>query len=74
MASNTPDKAETFIKETGIEGNAKAYGSYEALLDDPDVQAVYVPLPAGAFPWKSATAELPQRLCDFEHEILCSCR
>lgn len=35
-------KAERFREEFGF---AKAYGSYEELLDDPEIQAVYIPLP-----------------------------
>ncbi|MGE4485189.1 MAG: Gfo/Idh/MocA family protein [Oscillospiraceae bacterium] len=42
IASRTLAKAEEF---RGIFGFKKAYGSYEALLDDPEIQAVYIPLP-----------------------------
>ena len=42
IASRSLDKAKTFAKKFGIE---RAYASYEELLDDPDVQAVYLPLP-----------------------------
>ena len=35
-------KAESFREEFGFK---KAYGSYEELLDDPEIQAVYIPLP-----------------------------
>jgi predicted dehydrogenase len=42
IASRTIEKAEAAARTLGI---AKAYGSYEALLSDPDVDAVYIPLP-----------------------------
>ncbi len=42
IASRTAGKAEAAATELGIE---RAYDSYEALLDDPDVEAVYIPLP-----------------------------
>ncbi|HZO97680.1 MAG TPA: Gfo/Idh/MocA family oxidoreductase [Gaiellaceae bacterium] len=42
VASRERGRAEAFAREWGIE---RAYGSYEALLEDPDVEAVYVPLP-----------------------------
>ena len=42
IAGRSIGKAEEFQKEFGFE---KAYGDYEALLKDPDVEAVYIPLP-----------------------------
>ena len=45
VAARSLDKAKAFVKETGIEGKAKAYGSYDELLDDANIQAVYIPLP-----------------------------
>lgn len=42
VAGRSLDKAEQFRSEFGFE---KAYGSYEALLNDPAVEAVYIPLP-----------------------------
>mmetsp|Transcript_9021 Transcript_9021/g.29857 ORF Transcript_9021/g.29857 Transcript_9021/m.29857 type:complete len:367 (+) Transcript_9021:56-1156(+) len=41
-ASRSVDKAKAWAKERGIPA---AYGSYQALLDDPEVQAVLIPLP-----------------------------
>lgn len=42
VASRTATKAATFAADHGI---SRAYGSYEALLEDEDVDAVYIPLP-----------------------------
>jgi len=42
VASRTYDKARTFADEMGIEN---AYGSYEELIADPNVDAIYNPLP-----------------------------
>src|SRR5437763_4725550 len=44
IASRSKDKAEAFAAEFGF---ARAYGSYEDLLADPDIEAVYNPLPHG---------------------------
>jgi predicted dehydrogenase len=42
VASRDQARAEAYAREWGIE---RAYGSYEALLEDPDVEAVYISLP-----------------------------
>ena len=42
VASRSMEKAETFAKEWGYE---KAYGSYEEMLADPEVELVYVASP-----------------------------
>ena len=42
IAGRSLEKAEQFRAEFGFE---KAYGSYEELLADPQVEAVYIPLP-----------------------------
>jgi len=42
IASRDPAKAEAAARALGI---PRAHGSYEALLDDADVEAIYVPLP-----------------------------
>ena len=42
IAGRSMEKAEEFKAKYGFE---KAYGSYEELLADPEVEAVYVPLP-----------------------------
>jgi predicted dehydrogenase len=42
VASRDRSKAEAFAREWNIE---RAHGSYEELLADPDIEAVYIPLP-----------------------------
>ncbi len=42
VASRDADRAATYARENGI---GRSYGSYEQLLDDPDVEAVYISLP-----------------------------
>jgi len=42
IASRTLEKAQTWAKDLQIE---RAYGSYEQLLDDAEIQAVYIGLP-----------------------------
>jgi predicted dehydrogenase len=49
VASRDGDLARSYADEHGIE---RAYGSYEELLDDPELQAVYISLPnALHLPW-----------------------
>jgi D-xylose 1-dehydrogenase (NADP+, D-xylono-1,5-lactone-forming) len=49
VASRDGARAEAFAAEHGL---GRAHGSYEALLADPDVDAVYVPLPNSLHvPW-----------------------
>jgi D-xylose 1-dehydrogenase (NADP+, D-xylono-1,5-lactone-forming) len=43
VASRSLEKAQAWAEAHG--GVSKVYGSYEELLADPDVQAVYIPLP-----------------------------
>ncbi|VFQ62844.1 unnamed protein product [Cuscuta campestris] len=45
VGSRSLEKAERFAADNGFPESAKIYGSYEAVLDDPDVDAVYLPLP-----------------------------
>jgi predicted dehydrogenase len=42
VASRDDEKAQKFADELGI---PKAYGDYQHLLDDPEIEAVYIPLP-----------------------------
>ncbi len=55
IASRSLEKAQGFAKEFGFK---KAYGSYEEMLADPEIEAVYNPLPNGMHPeWARKCAE-----------------
>ena len=63
IASRDRAKAECAAGEAGI---SRAYGSYEELLADPEVEAVYVPLPNHLHvPWSVKAAEAGKHvLCE----------
>src|SRR5947207_10115475 len=63
IASREPEKARQAAARLGI---PKAYGSYEELLADPDVEAVYNPLPNHLHvPWSIRAAEAGKHvLCE----------
>ena len=63
VASRSFEKAASFAKENGLTPEAKIYGSYEALLDDPDIDAVYLPLPTSLhLQWAVLTAQKKKHL------------
>lgn len=62
VASRDKRKAEEFARELGIR---RAVGSYEALLSDPEVDALYVPLP------HSLHAEWAVRAAKSGKHVLC---
>ncbi|KAL3735445.1 hypothetical protein ACJRO7_024558 [Eucalyptus globulus] len=45
VGSRSAEKAARFAADNGFPAGTRAYGSYDAVLDDPEVDAVYVPLP-----------------------------
>ena len=62
VASRSADKAEQFARETGV---PRFHGSYEALLADPEIDAIYNPLP------NSLHAEWSIRACEAGKHVLC---
>ena len=63
VASRDRSRAEAFAREHGIE---RALGSYEALLEDPEVDAIYNPLPNSMHvPWSVRALEAGKHvLCE----------
>lgn len=47
IASRDRNKAQAQIDKFGLGPTCKAYGSYDELLADPNIDAVYIPLPNG---------------------------
>lgn len=62
VAGRSLEKARGFQQEFGFE---KAYGCYDELLDDPEVEAVYVPLP------NSLHCEWAIRALNAKKHVLC---
>ena len=62
VASRSPDKAKAYAAKTGI---PVSYGRYEDLLDDPVIDAVYIPLP------NHLHAEWTRRAADRGKHVLC---
>ncbi len=63
VASRSAATAAAFASETGV---GRSHGSYEALLADPEIEAVYVPLPNDLHaPWAIRAAEAGKHvLCE----------
>ncbi len=63
VASRDRARAEEYARERGI---ARAYGSYDELLGDPDIEAVYNPLPNSMHvPWSLRALEAGKHvLCE----------
>jgi D-xylose 1-dehydrogenase (NADP+, D-xylono-1,5-lactone-forming) len=62
VASRDKSRAEAFAREWRIE---RAYGSYDEMLADPDVEAVYIPLP------NTMHAEWSIKALDAGKHVLC---
>ncbi|XP_074264408.1 putative oxidoreductase At4g09670 [Silene latifolia] len=57
LGSRSLSKAQAFAKSNNYPPSTKLYASYDAVLDDPDVDAVYIPLPTSLhLTWAVAAA------------------
>ena len=66
VASRSKEKAQAFIRDNAGLAGASAFGSYDELLADKTVDAIYLPLPAGLHvEWvKKAVAAGKHVLCE----------
>lgn len=72
VASRSIDKARNFITAHGLPEGTRAYGSYEEILEDEGVDAMYVPLPTSLhLRWAVATAEKGKHLLLDKPVALC---
>lgn len=63
IGSRSLEKASKFVKDNDFPDYVRVYGSYEAVLDDPDVDAVYLPLPTSLhLKWGVLVAEKKKHL------------
>ncbi|KAJ4917830.1 putative oxidoreductase [Raphanus sativus] len=58
VASRSLEKAKTFATANGYQQSVKIHGSYESILEDPEVDALYIPLPTSLHvEWATRAAE-----------------
>jgi len=78
VASRSLASAEKYVASLGID-NVKAYGAYQSLLDDTDIDAVYIPLPTvlhvewvlkAAKAGKHVLVEKPVAVCNADMEVM----
>lgn len=63
VGSRSKEKADAYIKEVEGAENAVGYGSYDEVLEDPKVQAVYIPLPTSMhLKWVQAAAAMGKHI------------
>ncbi|KAG5527672.1 hypothetical protein RHGRI_028563 [Rhododendron griersonianum] len=63
IGSRSIDTATRFASENGFPASVRVYGSYQAVLDEPDVDAVYVPLPTSLhLKWAVSAADKKKHL------------
>lgn len=58
VASRSLEKAKTFATANGYQQSVKIHGSYESILEDSEVDALYIPLPTSLHvEWATRAAE-----------------